>query len=237
MEMTNTFTVPVPPDEAWPVLLDLQRIAPMLPGASITSVDGDEYEGKAKIKVGPITAEYVGVARFIEVDEKGRRAVIQARAKDARGQGNMSATITARLEPEANGATVIVQTELDMTGKIAQFGRGVINEAATAILGVFAQRLAVEMTSGSESRSEASTELSKADGAAGRELKQPGQAEPEEALDLIKLAKETRAAKKGTGTQVEVPEVGKWLPAIISVVAALIAVFSAGVAAGSNRKS
>ena len=138
MEMTNTFTVPVPPDEAWPVLLDLQRIAPMLPGASITSVDGDEYEGKAKIKVGPITAEYVGVARFIEVDEKGRRAVIQARAKDARGQGNMSATITARLEPEANGATVIVQTELDMTGKIAQFGRGVINEAATAILGVFA---------------------------------------------------------------------------------------------------
>ncbi|MEW1856887.1 SRPBCC family protein [Pseudarthrobacter oxydans] len=236
MEMTNTFTVPVPPDEAWPVLLDLQRIAPMLPGASITSVDGDEYEGKAKIKVGPITAEYVGVARFIEVDEKGRRAVIQARAKDARGQGNMSATITARLEPEANGATVIVQTELDMTGKIAQFGRGVINEAATAILGVFAQRLAVEMTSGSESSSEASTELSKTEGAPGRELRQPLQAEPE-VLDLIKLAKDTRAAKKGTGTQVEVPAVGQWLPAIVSIVAALIAVFSAGVAAGSNRKS
>jgi len=236
MEMTNTFTVPVPPDEAWPVLLDLQRIAPMLPGASITSVDGDEYEGKAKIKVGPITAEYVGVARFIEVDEKGRRAVIQARAKDARGQGNMSATITARLEPEANGATVIVQTELDMTGKIAQFGRGVINEAATAILGVFAQRLAVEMTSGSESSSEASTELSKTEAAPGRELRQPLQAEPE-VLDLIKLAKDTRAAKKGTGTQVEVPAVGQWLPAIVSIVAALIAVFSAGVAAGSNRKS
>lgn len=236
MEMTNTFTVPVPPDEAWPVLLDLQRIAPMLPGASITSVDGDEYEGKAKIKVGPITAEYVGVARFIEVDEKGRRAVIQARAKDARGQGNMSATITARLEPEANGATVIVQTELDMTGKIAQFGRGVINEAATAILGVFAQRLAVEMTSGSESSSEASTEISKTKAAPGRELRQPLQAEPE-VLDLIKLAKDTRAAKKGTGTQVEVPAVGQWLPAIISIVAALIAVFSAGVAAGSNRKS
>ncbi|BCW12910.1 SRPBCC family protein [Paenarthrobacter sp. MSM-2-10-13] len=235
MEMTNTFTVPVPPDEAWPVLLDLQRIAPMLPGASITSVDGDEYEGKAKIKVGPITAEYVGVARFIEVDEKGRRAVIQARAKDARGQGNMSATITARLEPEANGATVIVQTELDMTGKIAQFGRGVINEAATAILGVFAQRLAVEMTSGSESSSEAS-ELSKTEAALGREVKQPLQAESE-VLDLIKLAKDTRAAKKGPGTQVEVPAVGQWLPAIVSIVAALIAVFSAGVAAGSNRRS
>ncbi|BCW18122.1 SRPBCC family protein [Pseudarthrobacter oxydans] len=235
MEMTNTFTVPVPPDEAWPVLLDLQRIAPMLPGASITSVDGDEYEGKAKIKVGPITAEYVGVARFIEVDEKGRRAVIQARAKDARGQGNMSATITARLEPEANGATVIVQTELDMTGKIAQFGRGVINEAATAILGVFAQRLAVEMTSGSESSSEAS-ELSKTEAAPGREVKQPLQAESE-VLDLIKLAKDTRAAKKGPGTQVEVPAVGQWLPAIVSIVAALIAVFSAGVAAGSNRRS
>ncbi|AOY74064.1 SRPBCC family protein (plasmid) [Arthrobacter sp. TES] len=235
MEMTNTFTVPVPPDEAWPVLLDLQRIAPMLPGASITSVDGDEYEGKAKIKVGPITAEYVGVARFIEVDEKGRRAVIQARAKDARGQGNMSATITARLEPEANGATVIVQTELDMTGKIAQFGRGVINEAATAILGVFAQRLAVEMTSGSESSSEAS-ELSKTEAALGREVKQPLQAESE-VLDLIKLAKDTRAAKKGPGSQVEVPAVGQWLPAIVSIVAALIAVFSAGVAAGSNRRS
>jgi carbon monoxide dehydrogenase subunit G len=236
MEMTNTFTVPVPPEEAWPVLLDLQRIAPMLPGASITSVDGDEYEGKAKIKVGPITAEYVGVARFIEVDEKGRRAVIQARAKDARGQGNMSATITARLEPEANGATVIVQTELDMTGKIAQFGRGVINEAATAILGVFAQRLAVEMTSGSESGGEASTEASNTETTPGKELRQPLKTEPE-ALDLIKLAKDARAAKKGTGTQVEVPAVGQWLPAIVSVVAALIAVFSAGVAAGSNRKS
>ncbi|TPV48076.1 carbon monoxide dehydrogenase [Pseudarthrobacter phenanthrenivorans] len=234
MEMTNTFTVPVPPEEAWPVLLDLQRIAPMLPGASITSVDGDEYEGKAKIKVGPITAEYVGVARFIEVDEKGRRAVIQARAKDARGQGNMSATITARLEPEANGATVIVQTELDMTGKIAQFGRGVINEAATAILGVFAQRLAVEMTSGGESTSGATTELSKTEGGQGKELRQPSQAEPE-ALDLIKLAKDTRAAKKGP--QMEIPAAGQWLPAIVSVVAALIAVFAAGVAAGSNRKS
>jgi hypothetical protein len=147
----------------------------------------------------------------------------------------MSATITARLEPEANGATVIVQTELDMTGKIAQFGRGVINEAATAILGVFAQRLAVEMTSGSESSSEAS-ELSKTEAAPGREVKQPLQAESE-VLDLIKLAKDTRAAKKGPGTQVEVPAVGQWLPAIVSIVAALIAVFSAGVAAGSNRRS
>lgn len=234
MEMTNTFTVPVPPNEAWPVLLDLQRIAPMLPGASITSVDGDEYEGKAKIKVGPITAEYVGVARFLEVDEKGHRAVIQARAKDARGQGNMSATITAHLEPEANGSTVVVQTELDMTGKIAQFGRGVINEAATAILGVFAQRLAAEMTAGSAPANGTTTELSKTGAGPGNDLRQSPQSEPE-ALDLIKLAKESRAAKKAPS--VEVPSLGPWVPAFVSVVAALIAVFAAGVAAGSNRKA
>ncbi|MEV4954098.1 MULTISPECIES: SRPBCC family protein [Paenarthrobacter] len=236
MEMTNSFNVPVPPEEAWPVLLDLERIAPMLPGASITSVDGEEYEGKAKIKVGPITAEYVGVARFIEVDEKGRRAVIQARAKDARGQGNMTATITARLEPEANGATVIVETELDMTGKIAQFGRGVINEAATAILGVFAQRLAVEMTGGSGQASGPATEVAKSEAGAGAELRRAPQTEPE-ALDLIKLAKETRAGKKSQSAEAQSQSLGPWLPALVSVVAALIAVFAAGVASGRTRRS
>lgn len=236
MEMTNSFNVPVPPEEAWPVLLDLQRIAPMLPGASITSVDGDEYEGKAKIKVGPITAEYVGVARFIEVDEKGRRAVIEARAKDARGQGNMKATITARLEPEANGSTVIVETELDMTGKIAQFGRGVINEAATAILGVFAQRLAVEMANGSGQATGSPSELTKSESGTGTDLRRTPQAEPE-ALDLIKLAKESRAGKKGPSVEAPSQTVGPWLPAIVSVVAALIAVFAAGVATGRTRRS
>lgn len=236
MEMTNTFKVPVPPEEAWPVLMDLERIAPMLPGASITGVDGDEYEGKAKIKVGPITVEYVGVARFIEVDEKGQRAVIEARAKDVRGQGNMSARIAAHLEPDADGATVIVKTELDMTGKIAQFGRGVINEAATAILGVFAQKLAAEMTAGRESTANETSgaELTQSEPGKTRDMRPPAQSEPE-VLDLVKLAKDTRAAKRASSGESQ--QVGSWLPAGVSVLAALVAVFAAGVATGANRKS
>lgn len=231
MELKNTIPVPVSPEQAWPVLLDLERIAPMIPGASITGVDGDEFEGKAKIKVGPITAEYVGVARFVELDEKGRRAVIEARAKDARGQGNMKATISARLEPDGNGSVVIVQTELDMTGKIAQFGRGVITEAATAILGIFAQRLAEEMTGGSNPISAQSDEVSAHQDRTQLTRATPAEVEP---LDLIKLAKETRANKKGTSAEGQ--PVGPWLPAIVSVLAALAAVFAAGISVGSNRK-
>lgn len=232
MELTNTIPVPVSPEDAWPVLLDLERIAPMIPGASITGIDGDEFEGKAKIKVGPITAEYVGVARFVELDEKGRRAVIEARAKDARGQGNLTATITARLEPDPGGAVVNVQTDLDMTGKVAQFGRGVIAEAATAILGVFAQRLADEMTSGNEATNAAPS--GSAEVARDRqEVTRPAQAEPE-ALDLIKLAKDTRAAKR---TPVDGDQGrSSWAPALVSVLAALTAVFAAGIAVGSNRR-
>ncbi|GAA3300058.1 SRPBCC family protein [Glutamicibacter nicotianae] len=231
MELKNIIPIPVSPQEAWPILLDLERIAPMIPGASITGVDGDEFEGKAKIKVGPITAEYVGVARFLELDEKGHRAVIEARAKDARGQGNMKATITARLEPDANGSVVIVETELDMTGKLAQFGRGVITEAATAILGLFAQRLAAEMTGGNKQSNVNSAEQSAT--TSPTHLTRPAPTEPE-ALDLIKLAKETRASKKVVSAEGQA--VGPWLPVLISVLAALVAVFAAGIAVGSNRK-
>lgn len=231
MELKNIIPIPVSPQEAWPILLDLERIAPMIPGASITGVDGDEFEGKAKIKVGPITAEYVGVARFLELDEKGHRAVIEARAKDARGQGNMKATITARLEPDANGSVVIVETELDMTGKLAQFGRGVITEAATAILGIFAQRLAAEMTGGNKPSSINTAEQSAT--TSHTQLTRPAPTEPE-ALDLIKLAKETRASKKVVSAEGQAA--GPWLPVLISVLAALAAVFAAGIAVGSNRK-
>jgi carbon monoxide dehydrogenase subunit G len=230
MEMTNSFIVPVPPEEAWPVLLDLERIAPMLPGAMITSRDGDDYEGKAKIKVGPITAEYVGVARFVEVDEAGRRAVIEARAKDARGQGNMTATITAHLEPHESGATVIVDTNLDITGKIAQFGRGVINEAASAILAIFAARLAEEITSGGTGAETQTTSNAQSGTTPTNATSAPraAQAEPE-ALDLIKLAKDARS---GQGR----PDV-QWAPALVSIVAALVAVFAAGFASGRNKTS
>ena len=94
MELTNEFTVPLAPDRAWEVLTDLERIAPCLPGARLTEVDGDDHRGEVKVKVGPITATYKGVARFLERDATARRAVLQAEGRDAR-QGNAAATITA----------------------------------------------------------------------------------------------------------------------------------------------
>lgn len=232
MELSNKISVPVSPEEAWPVLLDLERIAPMIPGATITGVDGDEFEGKAKIKVGPITAEYIGVARFLELDETARRAVIEARAKDARSQGNMKATITARLEPDADGSIVIVETDLDMTGKVAQFGRGVITEAATAILGVFAQKLAEEMTSGANPDA---NEIAENTNEVSRTQLSPSAPTESEPMDLIKLAKDARARKKDTSSA-EVQQMVPWAPAMTSLLAALVAVFAAGIAVGINRK-
>ena len=138
MELTNEFTVGVPVSEAWAVLTDVERIAPCMPGAELKEVAGEEYRGVVKVKVGPITAQYKGRATFVERDERGGRAVLRAEGRDTRGQGNANATITATLEPDGgSGTRVKVVTDLAVTGRVAQFGRGVLNDVSLKLLNQF----------------------------------------------------------------------------------------------------
>ena len=141
VKIEDSFRVEVPVEEAWKVLLDLERIAPCLPGAQLTEVEGDEYRGTVKIKVGPITAQYKGVAKIEEADEANRKVVLQAEGRDTRGQGNASATVVATLVPDGDGTTVNIDTDLNITGKVAQFGRGVMADVSSKLLGQFADNL------------------------------------------------------------------------------------------------
>jgi carbon monoxide dehydrogenase subunit G len=148
VKIEDSFRVDVPVDEAWKVLLDLERIAPCLPGAQLTEVEGDEYRGTVKIKVGPITAQYKGVAKIEEADEANHKVVLQAEGRDTRGQGNASATVTATLVAEGAGTTVNIDTDLNITGKVAQFGRGVMADVSSKLLGQFADNLKQDVLSG-----------------------------------------------------------------------------------------
>ena len=141
MELTNTFDVSVPIDTAWAVLTDVERIAPCLPGAQLQEIEGEEYRGIVKVKVGPITAQYKGKATFVERDDVNYRVVLDAAGRDTRGAGNASAIITAVLEPAGTGTHVTVTTDLTVTGKVAQFGRGVLADVSAKILGQFVDNL------------------------------------------------------------------------------------------------
>src|ERR1700677_1723267 len=125
MELKNEFRVSVPIDVAWAALTDLERVAPCMPGAELQEVEGDEYRGIVKVKVGPISAQYKGSARFVEKDNDQHGAGLLAEGRDTRGQGNASATVTATATSENAGTTVSLVTELTITGKVAQFGRSV----------------------------------------------------------------------------------------------------------------
>lgn len=137
MELTNDFVVTVPADEAWALLTDLVRIAPCMPGAELQEIEGDEYRGLIKVKVGPITAHYQGRAFFVERDEASRRAVLRAEGREVRGQGAANATITATLSPESAGTRVTVLTDLAISGRAAQFGRGVLSDVSAKLLSQF----------------------------------------------------------------------------------------------------
>ena len=149
MQLEHQFSVPVPVAEAWHVLLDIERIAPCMPGASVESFDGETIVGRVKVKVGPIQVTYAGTAKFTEKDEAARRAVIEAHAKEARGSGTANATITAQMHDDGGTATkVVVTTDLAITGKPAQFGRGVMEEVGNKLLGRFADCLTTELAAG-----------------------------------------------------------------------------------------
>jgi uncharacterized protein len=151
VKIEDQFTVDVPVEEAWKVLLDVERIAPCLPGAQLQEIEGDEYRGIVKIKVGPITAQYKGVAQITEADETNHVVVLKAEGRDVRGQGNASATVTATLVPDGGGTTVKIDTDLNITGKVAQFGRGVMADVSGKLLGQFADNLKRDVLSGTPS--------------------------------------------------------------------------------------
>lgn len=207
MELEHSFSVPVPAERAWDVLLDVERVAPCMPGATLDSVDGDEIKARIKVKVGPIQMTYAGTAKFTERDEKARVVVLQASGKETRGAGTASATIRSTLTPEGDSTKVDVHTTLNVTGKPAQFGRGVMAEVGGRLVGIFADNLAAMIAAGQAGGSDtkaapaadakpAGTRAAPADNAAANSAPPPGKqdaAEPDEALPIDVLNLNGRA--------------------------------------------
>lgn len=145
MELDHEFTVPVPVDRAWPVLLDVERVAPCMPGAALDSIDDDEFKGRLKVRLGAMTITYRGSARFTGRDESSRTVTIEGTGKEARGSGTASATVQARLHDEGAQTRVTVHTKLNVTGRPAQFGRGILSEVGGKLVKRFADNLAEEL--------------------------------------------------------------------------------------------
>src|SRR5690349_3363461 len=184
MQLEHSFTVPVGVDDAWKVLLDIERIAPCMPGAAVDTIDGDDFTGTVKVKLGPIALTYKGKASFVEKDEAAHRATIHAQGRDARGNGTASAKVTASLSDQGGETQVDVVTDLDITGKPAQFGRGVMVDVGNKLIGQFADCLAGKL-SGAGAAEPAAAAAAPAQSAAP--TAEPPTAEP---------AKKTAAAKK-----------------------------------------
>jgi carbon monoxide dehydrogenase subunit G len=171
VDLQHTFTVPAPVDQAWATLLDVEGIAPCFPGATLTGVDGEEFSGTVKVKLGPVSLQYAGKGRFLEKDETTHTARIEAQGTDRRGNGTAGASVHARLEPAGEAETrVVVDTELKITGRPAQFGRSVVQDVSTRILDQFAtclaQRLGERGTAAAEPAAPAGEPEGDADGTA-----------------------------------------------------------------------
>lgn len=189
MKIQNEIEVAAPPEELFDVLSDVERVAPLLPGATLEGKEGDAYTGAVKLKIGPITASYRGRLRFLELDEESHRAVMEASAQETNGQGNAQATITASVSGSDSQSVLNLDTDLEVRGKAAQFGRGVLGNVSQRILDQFARNLESEVLSSREEpppEEDASTE--EAEGA------EPGGARPQraapvggESLDVLSL--------------------------------------------------
>ena len=146
MDLEHSFIIPVPPEQAWQVLLDVEQVAPCMPGATVDSFDGEVISGKIKVKVGPVQMTYAGKARFTEKDEATKTVVLEASGKETRGSGTASATVRSSLQDEAGQTRVLVRTSMTVTGRPAQFGRGVMAEVGGRIIGKFATNLAAQLS-------------------------------------------------------------------------------------------
>ena len=213
MELINEFEVDAPLDVVWSVLTDVERIAPCLPGAQLQEGAGDEYRGVVKVKGGPITAQYKGAASFVEKDDAGYRAVLRAEGRDTRGTGNAAADITAEMAPTATGTLVTVTTDLKVTGKVAQFGRGVMADVSKKLMGQFADNLS-ELLDQVHPDSEPAV-----DGPASAEVSLPGQAEEQvRVIDAPEAAAVDLLGAAGT------PVLKRLLPVAVAVVVLVVVI-------------
>jgi uncharacterized protein len=154
MELEHSFTVPVPADQAWEVLLDVERVAPCMPGATLDSVDDDEIKGRIKVKLGPVSMTYAGTARFTERNRDAGVVTLAATGKETRGAGTAAATVRSELRSLGGQTEVTVHTSLNVTGRPAQFGRGVMADVSARLIGVFAANLADMLAVGNGSAAE-----------------------------------------------------------------------------------
>ena len=148
MKLTNEFTVSAPAERAWEVLTDLEQVVPLMPGAQLVGQEGDDYLGKVKVKVGPVTSEFSGKAHFVERDDEAHRAVVDARGREARGTGNAAATITLGVHEDGDRSRVTVDTDLKIVGKLAQFGSGMLQQVSEKLLGEFVDSLEAKLAGG-----------------------------------------------------------------------------------------
>src|SRR3954469_5970492 len=148
MEINNSFEVPLPPPDAWKVLMDIPRITPCMPGAELTGVvDKDTYNGKVSVKLGPVALTFAGQVKFTDIDEAAHKARVKAQGKDSKGRGGANANVDFHLEPTAAGTRVLVKTDLTLSGAVAQYGRasGLIQDVAQQLIGQFAQCLKAQL--------------------------------------------------------------------------------------------
>lgn len=197
-QLLNEFSVALPIEKAWRTLTDIEKIAPCLPGATLEEIDGETYTGSVKVKVGPITASYRGKASFIEMDHGIHKAVLKAEGRDTKGQGNASATVTAELMEDGDKTKVKVTTDLAITGRVAQFGRGVLSDVSSKLMGQFVNSLEelIENDVQPAPKKEAESAASEASAAAPEEAAQAAPAQgprkitqrEAEPVDLLEVA-------------------------------------------------
>jgi carbon monoxide dehydrogenase subunit G len=200
MELEHSFSVPVPEERAWEVLLDVERVAPCMPGATLDSVDGDEIKGRIKVKVGPIQMTYAGTAKFTERDPAAHVITLEASGKETRGAGTASATVRSMLEGQGDQTHVIVKTALNVTGKPAQFGRGVLTEVGGRLIGIFAENLAAMLAADPMAERPAAPEPASA---ATTSASAPAEGTPDEALpiDVLNLSSRAWSSLRQDGIQ------------------------------------
>jgi uncharacterized protein (TIGR03382 family) len=203
MKIANQFTVSAPIEQAWDVLCDLEQVIPLMPGAQLIGHEGDDYLGKVKVKVGPVTSEFSGKVRFVEQDRDQHRAVIDGKGKESRGTGNAAATVTTQLHEAGERTHVTVDTDLKIVGKLAQFGSSMLQQVSAKLLGQFVESLEAELAA-KNAASSAGPEIS-ANGETAAAPTQPV-AEPRQApaaaepapIDLLELAGGGQLKKYGS---------------------------------------